>query len=92
MQDIEGLFFNNMTLVLDRYYVHTIRMLTGKEGTPLNEVEMICDSLMNRNGIPQGSNVVKCTPDQSVITSRCSCPLGGPLERCIQFRTPCVAD
>lgn len=33
----ETLFFNNMTLVLDRYFVHRLRMVTGKDANPLNE-------------------------------------------------------
>ncbi|MBW8011742.1 MAG: hypothetical protein FVQ83_10965 [Chloroflexi bacterium] len=67
LEDFEGLFFNNMTLVLDRYYVHRLRSVTGKDGTPLNEVELICESLMNNNGILQGQNVIKYKPDQSVV-------------------------
>jgi hypothetical protein len=27
-----------MTLVLDRYFVHRLRVVTGKDGDPLNEV------------------------------------------------------
>ncbi len=42
-------------------------MVTGKEGNPLNEVEMICDSLLNNNGILRDSNVIKYIPDQSVV-------------------------
>ncbi len=42
-------------------------MVTGKDGNPLNEVEMLCDCLMNNNGIPRDSNVIKLTPDQSVV-------------------------
>jgi len=41
LKDFEGLFFNNLTLVLDRYYVHRLRMVTGKDCNPLNEVELI---------------------------------------------------
>jgi len=38
LKDFEGFFFNNLTLVLDRYYVHRLRTLTSKNRTPLNEV------------------------------------------------------
>lgn len=67
LEDFVGLFFNNMVLVLDRYYVHRFRMVAGKDGNPLNEVEMICDSLMNNNGILRGNNVVKDIPEDSVV-------------------------
>jgi hypothetical protein len=32
------LFCNNLMLVLDRRFVHRLRMVTGKAGNPLNEV------------------------------------------------------
>src|SRR6266536_6359 len=67
LEAFETLFFNNMTLVLDRYFVHRLRMVTGKDGNPLNEVEMICDSLMNNDGILRGSNAIKLVPEQSVV-------------------------
>src|SRR5260370_20090771 len=67
LEDFAGVFFNNLTLVLDRLYVHRLRLVTGKDGNPLNEVEMICDSLMNNHGIFRGNNVVKYIPEQSVV-------------------------
>jgi hypothetical protein len=63
----EPLLFNNMTLVLDRYFVHRVRLVTGKDGNPLNEVELIADSLINNDGVLRGSNVIKLIPDQSVL-------------------------
>jgi hypothetical protein len=60
-------FFNNMVLVLDRPFVHRVRMVTGKDGNPLNEVEMLCDSLMNNNGILGDSTVIKLVPEESVV-------------------------
>ena len=56
-----------MTLALDRYFVHRIRTVTGKNGNPLNEVAMICDSLMNNNAVLRGNNVIKYIPEQSVV-------------------------
>jgi hypothetical protein len=67
LQDFEWMFFNNMALVLDRYYVHRLRGVTGKDGNPLNEVEMIADSLVNNDGVLRGNNVIKYVPDQSVV-------------------------
>jgi hypothetical protein len=63
----EPLFLNNLTLALDRYFVHRIRVVTGKDGNPLNEVELISDSLMNNDGVLRGNNVIKLVPDQSVV-------------------------
>ncbi len=63
----EPLFFNNLTLALDRPFVHRVRAVTGKDGNPLNEVEMICASLMNDGGILTKSTVIKLMPEQSVL-------------------------
>jgi hypothetical protein len=70
LQTFEGLFFNNLTLVLDRYFVHRLRSVTGKDGNPLNEVELVSDSLMNNGGILRGNNVIKLVPEQSVLKVR----------------------
>jgi hypothetical protein len=67
LKNIGGLFFNFMPLVLDHFYVHRLRMVTGKDGNPLDQVEMICDSLMNNNGIFHDSIVNKYIPDQPVV-------------------------
>ena len=67
LEAFEPLLFNNMTLVLDRYFVHRVRMVTGKDGNPLNEVELMTESLMNNHGVLRGNNVVKLTPEESVL-------------------------
>jgi hypothetical protein len=67
VDEFEWRFFNNMTLVLDRLYVHRLRVSTGKDGNPLNEVELICESLLNNDGVLQGNNVVKYVPEESVV-------------------------
>ena len=67
LEAFEPLFFNNMTLVLDRYFVHRLRMVTGKDGNQLNEVELMSDSLMNNDGVLRDNNVIKLIPDQSIV-------------------------
>jgi hypothetical protein len=66
LEAFEPLFFNNMILVLDRYFVYRLRMVTGKDGNPLNEVELLTDSLMNNGGVLRGNKVVKLVPEESV--------------------------
>jgi hypothetical protein len=72
---IEPLLFNNMTLVLDRYFVHRLRSVTGKDGNPLNEVELLADSLMSNDGELRGNNVIKYKPEDSVLKLQ----LGDPI-------------
>jgi hypothetical protein len=66
LEAMEPLLFNNMALVLDRYFVHRLRSVTGKDGNPLNEVELLSESLMNNDGVLRGNNVVKFVPERSV--------------------------
>ena len=67
LEALEPLYFNNMAIVLDRYFVHRVRMVTGKDGNPLNEIELISDSLINHHGVLHGNNVIKLVPDQTVV-------------------------
>jgi hypothetical protein len=68
-ESFEALFFNNLTLVLDRYFVHRLAGADyeGKDGNPLNEVRIICDSLMNNNGVMRGDKQIKLTPERLVL-------------------------
>ena len=53
--------------MLDRYFVHRLRWVAGKDGNPLNEVELLSDSLMDNDGVLRGNNVVKLVPDRTVL-------------------------
>ena len=59
--------FNNLLLALDRPFVHRLRMVTGKDGNALNEVELLCESLLNNGGIFRGNNVIKYDAEASVV-------------------------
>jgi hypothetical protein len=54
-------------LTLDRYFVHRLRMVTGKDTSPLNELELLADSLMNNGGVLRGSNAIKYDRDASIL-------------------------
>ena len=45
-------------------------MVSGKDGDPLNEVDMLCDSLMNNSGVLGDSNVSELIPAESVVKVR----------------------
>jgi hypothetical protein len=70
LDEFESLYFNNMVLVLDRYFVHRIRPVAGKDNNALNEVELIAESLMNNGGVFQGNKVIKYLPESSVLKLR----------------------
>jgi hypothetical protein len=63
----EAPFFNNLVLALDRWFVHRIRAVSGKDGNPLNEVELIVESLMLNGGIFRTSTVLRYEPSESVL-------------------------
>ena len=64
-EGFEPLFFNNLTLVLDRYFVHRVRLVTGKDTNPLNEVELISECLLN-DGVFRANKVIKYVSGESV--------------------------
>jgi hypothetical protein len=63
----EPLFFNQLTVALDRYFVHRVRVVSGKDGNPLNEVELMVDSVMGNGAVLRGNNVIKLVPDETVL-------------------------
>ena len=67
VDDVEVVFFNNMTIVLDRYFIHRVRPVTGKDINPVNEVELLADSLMNNKGVLRTGTVIKYVQDQSIL-------------------------
>jgi adhesin HecA-like repeat protein len=81
---VEATYFNAMALALDRRFVHRLRGVTGKDGTPLNELELIADSLMNNDGVLQGNTVVTYDAGRSVTGLKIGDPVGltaGDFER-----------
>ncbi len=76
MEAFDGQFFNNMTLVLDRLFVHRLAgpNYEGTDGNPLNEVRILCDSLMTNNGMLRADKQIKLAPERSVLKLRVGDP------------------
>lgn len=60
-------FFNNMLLALNDYFLHRMRGLEKKDGNPLNEVRILCDSIMNNNSKMGSDKTIKYEPAKSVL-------------------------
>jgi len=67
IEAFEAVFFNNMILILDHLFVHRLRTVEGKDGSPLNEVRVLCDSLMHNNGVMTADKSIKLSPARSVL-------------------------
>jgi hypothetical protein len=45
-QEFERRFFNDQVLLLDYMFVHRLSGIEGKDGNPLNEVRVLCNSIL----------------------------------------------
>lgn len=48
--DFEARYFNDQVLLLDYMFVHRLSGIEGKDGNPLNEVRVLCNSLLLNDG------------------------------------------
>jgi len=49
-KEFEARFFNDQVLLLDYMFVHRLTGTEGKDGNPLNEVRVLCNSLLLHRG------------------------------------------
>ena len=63
----ESVYFNDLVLVLDRLFVHRVRNVAGNDGNPLNEVELLVDSLLLNGGVLRALSPIKYKPATSVL-------------------------
>jgi hypothetical protein len=63
----EPVFFNNLVLVLDGYFVHRTRGLEKKDGNPLNEARLLCNSIMTNNGKLVADKQIRLDPATSLL-------------------------
>jgi hypothetical protein len=48
--EFEARYFNDQVLLLDFMFVHRLSGIEGKDGNPLNEVRILCNSLLLNHG------------------------------------------
>lgn len=65
--ELEAVFFNNLLVVLDAPFVHRLRGVEKKDGNPLNEVRVICASILDNEEIMTLDPGMKLTPETSVL-------------------------
>ena len=49
-KEFEARFFNDQVLLLDFMFVHRLTGIEGKDGNPLNEVRVLCNSILLNQG------------------------------------------
>jgi len=67
LEAFEPVFFNNMVLVLDTFFTHRLRGKEGKDGNPLNEVRVLCTSLMGNHDVMAEDKTIRMKPEASVL-------------------------
>lgn len=70
LASFETSFLENMVLSLDSLFGHRARGKEGKNGNPLNEVRMICGSLMRGDSRLLSDSTIKYDPARSVLGTR----------------------
>jgi hypothetical protein len=63
----EPRFFGNLVLVLDQYFLHRGRGQEGKDGNPINEVRMLCNSMLVGDNRLTADKTIKYRAEASVL-------------------------
>jgi len=63
----EPVFFNDLVLVLENYFVHRLRNAEGKDGNALNEVRLLSAALMGNDGRFAVDKQTRWRPEGSVL-------------------------
>jgi hypothetical protein len=79
-EEFEVRFFNSQVLLLDHMFVHRLAGIEGKDGNPINEVRVLCNSLLLNNGTLQidklpgwpesAGSSIRLSPDTSILKLR----------------------
>jgi hypothetical protein len=63
----EPRFCTTLVLALDHYFLHRGRGQEGKDGNPLNEVRMLCTSIMSHGGVVTEDKTIRYRPTDAVL-------------------------
>lgn len=63
----ETVYFSDQVLLLDAYFVHRTRALEGKDGNAMNEVRVLCTSMLTNSGRLLADKQIKLAPAKSVL-------------------------
>jgi hypothetical protein len=63
----EPVFFNSLVHVLDGCFTHRSRTIEGKDGNAMNEVRLLCASLLTDDGKLVADKQIKLKADKSVL-------------------------
>jgi hypothetical protein len=66
IESFDAVFCNNLVLTLDSYFTHRARTMEGKDGNPLNEVRVLCTSLVNGSALVK-DKTIKLDPARSIL-------------------------
>jgi hypothetical protein len=73
-KEFEARYFNDQVLLLDYMFVHRVAHIEGSDGNALNEVRILCNSILRNQGtlhigkLPQWPAVkMKLVPETSVL-------------------------
>ena len=79
-EEFEVRFFNSQVLLLDHMFVHRLAGIEGKDGNPLNEVRILCNSLLLNKGKLQidklpgwpesAGSSIRLSPETSILKLR----------------------
>jgi hypothetical protein len=56
-----------MVLILDTYFTHRSRTTEGKDSNPLNEVRVLCNSILENKSVLRADKSIKLKPETSVL-------------------------
>lgn len=67
LESFEPVFFNNMVLVIDKYFIHRNRDMELSDGNPLNEVRILSHSMITHNNKFTPHQNIQYIPEKSVL-------------------------